>query len=181
MFITAPGKAFFPHLDHPDTDFGGAKYKTGLILDEEGFAPFKKALDAFVKENWKKPKQKPKLPYKKQSEEHGGGYLITPASNYRPAILNAKNGYLYNARNEADKDKELFIGGGSILRCAIGFNVYDTGINLYLYQVQVIKLVEFIPGGSAFGEAPVEEEDDDEEGSAFDTADEPDEEAALDI
>lgn len=169
-FTTPAGRAVWPHLHAPDTEFDSAGvYSTGLTLSAGDALPIieiiqqvqqetEKAVQAETK---KKPKAAPYLPYE---ENEDGTYTFRfkmKASGTRedgtkwenaPALFDAAGGRV---------PKGTRIGGGSLIRInahAQGYKApFGVGVTLRLNAVQVIELQE-IGTGSAddYGFSPVE-------------------------
>lgn len=151
LYITAVGTAFWPKIAEKDREYDN--YNTGLILDDKGFAAFKKELEAFM-EDQKFPKvpkgKKPTVPYQEHLDkdtEERIGWLIRAKSNYQPLIFDAKDKKLYDARDMDESDCPR-IGGGTKMRIQVEFNAHEKGVNLYLKKLQIISLKEY---GSGFG------------------------------
>jgi len=151
QYVTPIGTARFVHLAKPDTKFDAdGVYNCQLILDEEGFADFKAALDKFVDAQTWKNKKKINLPFEELEED--GQYAIRSKSLYRVPLFDSKNRKIFDTRKD-DPENYPRIGSGSKLRLAVTFNAYSNkgeGVSLFLNMVQVIDLVEY-GGASPFG------------------------------
>ena len=174
MFVTPKGVARFPWLTVPDTRFDKeGKYKIDLVLDleDEAAAQFVDALSQENKAHWdevaKKDKSKaaasksPHDPFKpdidRSTGDETGKIVVKFSSQFPPTLWDA-------ARQKITGD--IKVGGGSEVRVAFVKNFYynakdkECGMNLYLQQVQIIKLVEY-------GSQSVAAEGFDDEGDGF--------------
>lgn len=171
---TAPGIAFFPKIAEKDREYDN--YNTGLILDEKGFAAFKRELEAFMEDQRfpKLPKgKKPSVPYSEHLDKETGehiGWLIRAKSNYQPLIYDAKDRKIYDPRDEDIQHECPRIGGGTKMRLQVEFNAHEKGVNLYLKKVQIIDLKEYGSGFGSYEDAEddgYEAPDEDDSGEGF--------------
>jgi hypothetical protein len=162
-YIRLPkGTAVYPKLDEVDvyqpkkkdgTPKGPAvrKFVTRIAFEPEQMAQAEKDLREAAKKLGLDPKTV-KLPFK--TNKDGGLELEAKRAEKLgpPMMFDAKN----------NKLPTLAIGGGSILRLKVAVNDYENDdeqacINLYIDQVQVIKLVEKNSAKSSFEEADGED------------------------
>lgn len=152
QYITPIGTARYVHLAQPDTKFDAeGVFNCQLILDAEGFAHFKKALDAFIDSQTWKNKKKLNMPFEELDDD--AGWAIKTKSQYRVPLFDSKNRKVFDTRKDDPEDYPR-VGSGSKLRLAVTFNAYSNkgeGVSLFLNSVQVIDLVEY-GGGSPFDE-----------------------------
>lgn len=165
MFVTPKGFARYPRLTVPDTHYDpSGKYKVDLILDQ-GLPEVKAFLaglendkNAYFAELAKRDRRKAgiamtaKAPFSPEvsplTGQETGMVIVKFKSSYKPA--------LFDAKRQPITDDKIMIGNGSIIRVAFTKNFYEGfggGMNLYLKQVQIIKLEEPLHGeDAAFGE-----------------------------
>jgi hypothetical protein len=171
VHITPKGIALHPWLTLPDTKFDKeGKYKVDLRLDpdDEVHAAFIEKLSDDNKRHWdevaKKDKKKaaiarsPRDPIKAEVDpatgEETGMVIVRFSSRYQPSLFDAD-------RNQITDD--LKIGTGSVVKVAFTKNYYynakdnEVGLNLYLMQVQIVKLVEYNARGVAVAGFEVED------------------------
>lgn len=154
-FITPKGVAKYPWLTIPSTQFNpDGDYKVDLVLDpsDPAVEAFLSGLDEDVKtyfsELAKKDKKKSnlaktaKVPYTSESDpstgQDTGMVVVKFKSGYKPA--------LFDSKRQPITDDDIKVGSGSIIKVAFTKNFYEGfggGMNLYLQQVQIIKLVEY--------------------------------------
>ncbi len=150
-FVSPFGIARYPHLDVADTRFDEeGKFKLGVILDAEDADAFEAlCLKVFAEAFPKNKSKNVNIPLK---EDDDGNRYIVASSKYRPKVYNGKKAPVEG------------VGGGSKLRIAGVLHPYDKGANkgvtIYLYDVQVTKLIASGQGGAM---DVVADEDDDTE------------------
>lgn len=171
--ITSPrGRAVYPKLQKPDTKYKvEGEFSIKLAVPEEQAAPFIQKLTEIHKEAYKAEcarQKKPKLkmgemPWKDEEDGEGNptGCVIFKASQLAK-ITSKKTGETFDKRivlfdganNPFPKDR--IIGSGSEVKLCADVKPYFTptagfGIKLRLKAVQVLKLVEFVPGSNPEG------------------------------
>lgn len=167
-FVSPKGTAKYPHITEKDTghQYSSGKYDTQLVLSKEAAAPLIEQLKNIAKEEFP-AKFQAKMPFK---EDEDGNVVFKAKSEYQPAIIDSRG------KKIEKLPPGLRIRGGSVIRIAGAYNVYDKGISMWLNQVQILELVE---DNLAFG---ADEDgsftadafaDDDESNSAFEGADAP--------
>ena len=170
QLVTPEGRAVYPHLNEPDTEFDKeGNYSTKLAIATEHVGELLEQLEEFAEASYKeqcKEQKKPKLkrhdnPWDEEFDRDGqatGNMLFKfkmraktrQGSDLRPVIVDAKK----NPMNDQ-------IGSGSKMRVAFEARSWfvpslGAGVSLRLRGVQVIDLVEWSAGASAsslgFGE-----------------------------
>ena len=163
QLVTPEGRAVYPHLNEPDTEFDKeGNYSTKLAIDTKHVGELLEKLEAFSEESYKeqcKEQRKPKLkrhdnPWDEEFDRDGqatGNMLFKfkmraktrQGSDLRPVLVDAKK----NPMNDQ-------IGSGSKMRVAFEARSWfvpslGAGVSLRLRGVQVIDLVEYRAGTSA--------------------------------
>lgn len=151
-YVTPYGIAQYPWLTTEDPQYG--KYKLMLKLTDAELKEFKKAAEAFVKENFKGKKIKG-LPLK---EHEDLGTCIYTTSKYKPVLLNAK-------KESLQLEEGQYVGSGSTLRILGQFKIANDYCVFYVKKVQVKELVSAAGGDSGFPD------DDEDEGPTEDDVD----------
>jgi hypothetical protein len=170
QLVTPEGRAVYPHLNEPDTEFDKeGNYSTKLAIATEHVGELLEKLEEFSEESYKQhcmEQKKPKLkrhnnPWDEEFDRDGqatGNMLFKfkmraktrQGSDLRPVVVDAKKNPMSDQ-----------IGAGSKMRVAFearGWFVpsLGAGVSLRLRGVQIIDLVEWSAGASAsslgFGE-----------------------------
>ena len=168
-FVSPKGTARYPHITEKDTghQYSSGKYDTQLVLSKEAAAPLIQQIKDIAKEEFP-AKFQAKVPYKEDDE---GNVVFKAKSEYQPAIIDSRG------KKIEKLPAGLRIRGGSVIRIAGAYNVYDKGISMWLNQVQILELVEdnlaFGADESGSFSADAFEDDEDNSNSAFEGADAP--------
>lgn len=166
-FVSPKGTAKYPHITEKDTghQYSSGKYDTQIVLSKEAAAPLIEQIKGIVKDEFP-AKFVAKVPYK---EDDDGNVVFKAKSEYQPALIDARGKKLEKVPSG------LRIRGGSVIRIAGAYNVYDKGISMWLNQVQILELVEDnVAFGADEGSFSADAFGDDEESnSAFEGADAP--------
>lgn len=204
VVVTPPGVASFPSLSKPDEggQYSDGKYKVTLKFDKEELDDAaEKFLDAIedaheeaiqteIKNSKKKLTKKvvqvmelTEAPLRDgddtEKEENHGFYLLTPKTQFQPALVDSKRNPL---------PKSVKIGPGDLIKAALVFKPYlssglkKAGLTVYLQAVQLIEKnnsggVDAEAAVGAFGDEDgyeAEDVDDDDEVEDEDDGDEGD-------
>lgn len=179
--ITTPvGRAKYPHLHQPTTRFDpDGVFETGLILDEDDFAPMKEQIDAALEEWFEEVKSEwhakggkaraaakgltTRTPYGPVYDEEGdevpGKVEIKAKRKHKVTSKKTGKTYKFEVKVFDGKGKRMVnvpVGSGSLIRCIVELRPWaipkdrECGVTLDLQQVQVKELVTFEAGGSQF-------------------------------
>lgn len=140
-YVTPPGRAKYPWLNKPDTQFSAdGVYSTYLIIPQEEAAQFKQSVkDLAIEEFGAKAKYTVPI----ETDEQTGDLVAKFKSNYLPTFFDSTGEVVTYA-------PALF--GGSMLACggeAVTYTVQGKkGISLRLNYVQIIEPVGASSGGN---------------------------------
>ena len=173
--VSLAGKAVWPKINTRYDEYEGKrKYKVSLKFDKENEAKMKKICDDFLEA----AKANAKFEGKKWSGDATTGYKEQEDGTL---LFNFQTTAFYTDRQTGEEkqkfipvldtvhgcplDKDVAIGEGSVIRVLFQPSAYwssarANGINLYISQIAVDKLVRYIGGGidyDAFGVTPHEE------------------------
>lgn len=167
-FVSAKGIAKYPHLTEKDTghQFSSGKYDTQIVMSKEAAAPLIEQINSIAKEEFP-AKFIAKLPYK---DDEDGNVVFKAKSEYQPALIDARGKKIEKV------PAGLRIRGGSTIRIAGAYNIYEKGISMWLNQVQIIELVadNLAFGADESGGFSADDfEDEETSNSAFEGADAP--------
>lgn len=147
LFVSPKGTAAYAWLTKADTKFNPeGVFKTSLVVKagKETDAFIEAIKNAYVEELGTKKLAKANLSHEVNEEE--GTVTFKFKSQKKPKLFDSKG---------KPVTKDISVGNGSVIKVSGAFGPYDkganTGVALYLNQVQIIDLVEFA-GSSAFGE-----------------------------
>jgi hypothetical protein len=126
------GIARYPKFDEPDTKgtYADNKYKTEIVVSPEKTKEMKKWLEdqaAIIAPDILSPR----LPMRKGKKDGVISFVLK--SKDKPKLWDAKGNRIPNGA--------VKIGGGSKIRVGGSLSNYDTGVNFYLSDVQLIELV----------------------------------------
>ncbi len=147
-YLTHKGRAVYPWLTSPDTQFiPEGQYKTGLRVPSDQASEIIAAAQALATETLGPTKAKTcRMPWKQ--DEETGEIVFTAKSKYAPKFFDA-NGMMIPAPSLP----RLY--GGSVLRLKGTMTHYDKGANfgvlMNLNSVQIIEPVESIEDGDGGG------------------------------
>lgn len=167
-FVSPKGTAQYPHITEKDVghQYSSGKYDTRIVIPKAEAAPLIEQIKEIVKEEFP-AKFQAKLPYKEDDE---GNVVFKAKSEYQPAIIDARG------KKIEKLPSGLRIRGGSTIRIAGAYNVYDKGVSMWLNQVQILELVadNLAFGADESGSFSADDfEDDENSNSAFEGADAP--------
>lgn len=173
IYVTPAGLARYPHLNAPDTKFNAAGvYRVDLVLTGDDAAKLAETIDRSMEASFATAKADPKnkgkkvkladAPYSVIKDDDGNDTPDTKFGFKMTASGKRKDGTTYTARpmimdTKNKLVKDVKIGGGSKIKVAYSIYPFYTalvgaGVSLRLKQVQVLDLVEWSGGKSAFGE-----------------------------
>lgn len=140
--VSPKGTAMYPFLFKPCTNFNKEEFKITLVLNlaDPGVKEYLKKIADFTK----KHSSGSKMPFKIDKAE--GTATIRFHTKNAPMVVDAK-------KNHITEDPKM--GNGSVIRVAGVFKPFDGfggGATAYLNKVQVVELVEYIPGADEFDE-----------------------------
>ena len=142
-FMSPKGKARYPHLNKPDTEYKEqGEYKTGLIVDpDEAMELVQKAKE--MAEEYLSKEKDVHFPF----ATIDGELVMTCKSNYAPKFYDA-------AANLVPPGKVPELWGGSILKLKGAMQCYkngsNAGVKLYLSSVQIIEPKSGAESGGTF-------------------------------
>jgi hypothetical protein len=154
--ITPKGILSWPYIAKPDTRYNpDGVYKTSLIVSAADAATLiETCKEVFTAEYGTSKLAKANMPYEVNDES--GEVTFKFKSKRQPKIYDAKG----NAINKIPQ-----IASGTLAKVATAMNPYQTGINtgvsLYLNDVQILELVEYGGGAKFSAEEGYEYEADD--------------------
>lgn len=133
-FVSPKGRAKYPWLNKPDTQFSPeGVFKTSLILEDS--KAFIKQLQDIAKEEFG-PKAKTKLPF--DTDEETGETFIKVKSKYQPKFYDSTGQILTGSQVPN-------LWGGSVMKVGGFITTYQVsgqkGISLQLTKVQIIEPV----------------------------------------
>lgn len=140
--ITPKGVLSWPFIAKPDTRYNpDGVYKTSLVLSAADAEPLMETCkEAFISEYGNTKMAKANMPF--EVNEESGEVTFKFKSKRQPKIYDAKGKVI---------SKVPQIASGTIAKIATAINPYQTGINtgvsMYLNDVQILELVEY--GGAA--------------------------------
>lgn len=142
-FVSPQGRARYPWLNKPDTQFNpDGVYTCMLILDES--AALVKQIKDIAKEEFG-AKDKPRMPF--ETDDETGEIVIKSKSKYQPKFYDATGQVLTGSQVPN-------IWGGSILKIGGFITPYQVsgskGISLQLSKVQIIEPVSGSGDDSGF-------------------------------
>lgn len=142
-FVTKTGRAQYPYLNKPDTQFDAdGVYKVAMIFDS--CEQLMEQVQAAAVEEFG-AKAQYRVPWK--VDEESGETVVKIKSKYKPVFVDSSG-------DEIPDDKQPGVYGGSQIRVKGTVNVYDVsgskGVNLQLLSVQIITL-STTPSSSAGG------------------------------
>lgn len=143
--ITPKGVLSWPYIAKPDTRYNPeGVYKTSLVVSaNDAEALMKTCTDAFIEEYGDKKLAKANMPFEVNDES--GEVTFKFKSKRQPRLYDAKGKVI---------NKIPQVASGTIAKVSTAINPYATGINtgvsLYLNDVQILELVEY-GAGPKFG------------------------------
>jgi hypothetical protein len=143
--ITPKGVMSWPYIAKPDTRYNPeGVYKTSLVVSSaDAESLMKTCTDSFVAEYGSSKLAKANMPF--EVNEEAGEVTFKFKSKRQPKAYDAKGKLI---------TKMPQIASGTVAKIATAINPYQTGINtgvsLYLNDVQIIDLVEY-GGAPKFG------------------------------
>lgn len=156
--ITPKGTLSWPYIGKPDTRYNPeGVYKTSLIVPaKEAESLMEMCKQSFISEYGDKKLAKANMPFTVEEDSDGnetGNVIFKFKSKRAPK--------LYDAKGKEIK-KVLQVASGTVAKVATAINPYQTGINtgvsLYLNDVQIIELVEFGAGAKFSAEDGYEDD-----------------------
>jgi len=141
-FLTAVGRAKYPHLNKPDAAFNteNPKFKTELLMSKEDAAPLVKLIKEAAAEEFGAKKQV-RMPF--TVDEETGEVSFKVQSKYQPKF--------YDTQGQVITPSALpTVGGGSQLRAGGILNLYtvtgSSGVGLMLDKIQIVEVVDGFGG-----------------------------------
>ena len=145
-FETYKGKAEYPWLNIPDTQFDPeGKFKTGLRVPADQCKELRDKIRQFAQDEFGKKAENARVPYK--TDPDTGEIILNAKSNYQPKVYDSK-GQIIVPSNIPQ------IWGGSVLKMGGTLHAYNSGgiigVCLQLTKIQVIDLAERQDDGGGF-------------------------------
>ena len=145
-FETHKGKAEYPWLNIPDTQFDAeGKFKTGLRVPADQCKELRDKIRQFAVDEFGKKADTAKVPYKQDPET--GEIILNAKSKYQPKVYDSK-GQIIVPSNLPQ------IWGGSVLKMGGTLHAYNSagnmGVSMQLTKIQVIDLAERQDEGGGF-------------------------------
>jgi hypothetical protein len=145
-FVTPAGTLSWPWISKPDTRYvAEGVYKTSFILNDVESKPLMTACEeAFVAEYGAAKLKKANMPFDDELDANGN-----PTGNIIFKFKSKRQPKLYDSKGKVIA-KVLQVASGTTAKIATALNPYATGVNtgvsLYLNDIQILELVEFNAG-----------------------------------
>ena len=154
-FVTPAGTLSWPWIAKPDTRYNAeGVFKTSMVLSEDAAKPLMAMCEeVYVAEYGAAKLKKANMPWDEEADANGN-----PTGNIVFKFKSKRQPKLYDSKGKVIA-KVLKVASGTTAKIATALNPYSTGINtgvsLYLNDIQILELVEF--GGGAGGMFKAEE------------------------
>ena len=149
-FVTPAGTLSWPWIGKPDTRYNPeGVYKSDFIINEEQAKPLMALCEeVFVAEFGAAKLKKARMPFEEEVDEAGN-----PTGNIKFKFKSSRQPKLYDAKGKQIA-RTIQVASGTLAKVATALKPYATGINtgvtMYLNDVQILELVEFGGGGTKF-------------------------------